>query len=60
MAQHQVTVEGREPFLAEAGTKLVLAIENSGYDISHRCGGEARCTTCRVQFHSEEPPMGQK
>ncbi|WP_422926519.1 2Fe-2S iron-sulfur cluster-binding protein [Singulisphaera sp. PoT] len=45
----QVTVEGEKTFLAEAGVKLVLAIEDAGIDIMHRCGGNARCTTCRVQ-----------
>ena len=60
MATHPVTVEGFGTFEIEEGTKLVLAIEQSGVDISHRCGGNARCTTCRVQFFSEEPPMGDK
>ncbi len=60
MPTHQVTVEGFGTFEVEEGTKLVLAIERAGFDISHRCGGNARCTTCRVQFHSEEPPMRQK
>jgi ferredoxin len=44
-----VTVEGETSFEAEPGTKLVLAIEDAGIDIMHRCGGNARCTTCRVQ-----------
>jgi ferredoxin len=38
-----------------AGTKLVTAIEQLGIDIGHRCGGKARCTTCRVTFESGEP-----
>jgi len=59
MSTHQVNVAGHAPFDVESGTKLVLAIENAGVDISHRCGGLARCTTCRVKFSSEEPPMGQ-
>src|ERR1044072_4956997 len=33
-----------------AGKKLVLAIEDAGIDILHRCGGNARCTTCRVEL----------
>ena len=33
-----------------AGKKLVLAIEDAGVDILHRCGGNARCTTCRVEL----------
>ena len=50
-----VTVVGEEPFDVERGKKLVLAIEDAGIDILHRCGGLAHCTTCRVQFLSGEP-----
>ncbi|MBT3391685.1 MAG: (2Fe-2S)-binding protein [Chloroflexi bacterium] len=39
----------------EAGKKLVLAIEEAGVGIGHRCGGNARCTTCRVEFENGEP-----
>ncbi|MCS7060290.1 MAG: 2Fe-2S iron-sulfur cluster-binding protein [Anaerolineae bacterium] len=38
-----------------AGRRLVLAIEDAGVRIGHRCGGIARCTTCRVQFVAGEP-----
>ena len=34
---------------AVEGQRLVLAIMDAGVDILHRCGGNARCTTCRVQ-----------
>ena len=55
-----VTVEGEKSFEVGAGTKLVLAIEDAGIDILHRCGGVAKCTTCRVQIVSGEvPPMGE-
>jgi ferredoxin len=55
-----VTVEGEKSFEVEPGRKLVLAIEDAGIDIMHRCGGNARCTTCRVQFLAGEPgPMGE-
>ena len=37
-------------FEAEAGKRLVLAIEDAGIDILHRCGGRARCTTCRCDI----------
>lgn len=37
------------------GTRLVLALEHLGIDVGHRCGGKARCTTCRVEFHAGEP-----
>ena len=47
-----VTVEGEKTFEVAAGTKLVLAIEDAGIDVMHRCGGNARCTTCRVQVIS--------
>lgn len=54
-----VTVEGEKSFEAAAGTKLVLAIEDAGIDILHRCGGVSKCTTCRVQVVSGHlAPMG--
>lgn len=34
-----VTVEGEKAFEVETGKKLVLAIEDAGIDILHRCGG---------------------
>lgn len=45
-----VVVEG-EPGSIETqpGRRLVLAIEDAGIDILHRCGGNARCTSCRVE-----------
>lgn len=50
----KLTVNGKS---ADAATneRLVLAIEELGIDIGHRCGGKARCTTCRVEFQSGEP-----
>ncbi|HYF91439.1 MAG TPA: 2Fe-2S iron-sulfur cluster-binding protein [Symbiobacteriaceae bacterium] len=44
----KVEVEGRGTFEVPVGTKLVLALEDNGVDILHRCGGNARCTSCRV------------
>lgn len=45
---------------APAGKKLVLAIEDAGVDILHRCGGNARCTTCRVEILDGDPSeMGE-
>ena len=35
--------------------RLVLAIEAQGVNIGHRCGGNARCTTCRVEILDGEP-----
>jgi ferredoxin len=49
-----ITVDGRSLDVAH-GTKLVIAIEALGIDIGHRCGGKARCTTCRVEFVAGEP-----
>ena len=43
------TANGTQTFEAPEGKKLVLAIEDAGIDILHRCGGNARCTTCRVE-----------
>jgi ferredoxin len=59
MAKHQVVVPGVGSFEVEEGTKLVHALERHGVDVSHRCGGLARCTTCRVEFHDGEPEMGE-
>ncbi|MBS4197926.1 2Fe-2S iron-sulfur cluster-binding protein [Lederbergia citri] len=44
-----VTVFGRETFQVEKGKRLVLALEDNGVNILHRCGGNAKCTTCRVE-----------
>jgi ferredoxin len=53
-----VTVDGEKAFDVEAGKKLVLGIEDAGIDILHRCGGNARCTTCRVEILAgDAPPM---
>ena len=49
-----VTVLGSEPFEVEKGKKLVLALEDNGINILHRCGGHARCTTCRVEILAGE------
>jgi ferredoxin len=58
MASYKITAEGFEPFEVEEGTKLALALEQNGVDVSHRCGGQAKCTTCRVAIKGDEPPMG--
>ena len=51
----RLTVEGMAPVEVPPGTRLVRAIEGAGVDIGHRCGGFARCTTCRVAFLEGEP-----
>ena len=52
----QLTVEGFGTVEVENGKRLVLAIEQDAkVDILHACGGNARCTTCRVEFIAGEP-----
>ena len=54
----KVEVEGRGTYEVNAGTKLVLAMEDNGVDVLHRCGGNARCTTCRVEvLEGDAGPM---
>ena len=50
----KLTVNGVENEV-ESGQRLVLAIEGTGVNIGHRCGGNAKCTTCRVSFTEGEP-----
>src|ERR1700739_204085 len=51
-----LTVEGVGTFEVPAGKRLVLALEDEAkIDQLHACGGNARCTTCRVTFISGEP-----
>lgn len=50
---------GTVAFDAETGRKLVLCLEDNGVDILHRCGGNARCTTCRVEvIHGDPSEIG--
>jgi ferredoxin len=51
----KVEVEGYGSFEVPVGTRLVNALEANGVDILHRCGGFARCTTCRAAFRAGEP-----
>jgi ferredoxin len=52
----KLSVEGFSPVEVADGKRLVLAIEqDAGVDILHACGGNARCTTCRVEFIEGEP-----
>lgn len=49
-------VEGAGTFDIEEGKRLVLTIEEDAeVDIMHQCGGNAHCTTCRVEFLEGEP-----
>ena len=45
-----ITASGPQTIEAPEAKKLVLVIEDAGIDILHRCGGNARCTTCRVEL----------
>lgn len=48
---HRIELEGIDADVTAAeGRRLVLAIEDAGIDILHRCGGNARCATCRVEI----------
>jgi ferredoxin len=52
----KLTVEGFPTVEVENGKRLVRAIEqDAGVDQLHACGGNARCTTCRVEFITGEP-----
>ena len=53
----KLTVEGVGDFEVPHGKRLVLALEDEArVDQLHACGGNARCTTCRVEFVTGEPP----
>lgn len=52
----KLTVEGFGTVDVESGKRLVRAIEQDAkVDVLHACGGNARCTTCRVEFIEGEP-----
>ena len=52
----QLTVDGVGTFEVPAGKRLVLALtDEAKIDQLHACGGNARCTTCRVEFVAGEP-----
>jgi len=51
----KISVDGNHAEVDD-GKRLVLAIEQDlGIDILHKCGGNAMCTTCRVEFEAGEP-----
>lgn len=52
----KLTVDSLGQFEVPQGKRLVLALElDAGVDQLHACGGNARCTTCRVEFVEGEP-----
>jgi ferredoxin len=51
-----LTVESVGVFDVPVGKRLVNAlIDEAKIDQLHACGGNAKCTTCRVQFVAGEP-----
>ena len=52
----QLTVDGVGTFDVPTGKRLVLALtDDAKIDQLHACGGNACCTTCRVEFLAGEP-----
>src|ERR1700729_241882 len=52
----KLTVDGGGEFDVPAGKRLVRAlVDEAKIDQLHACGGNARCTTCRVEFIAGEP-----
>ncbi len=52
----KLTVEDVGTFEVPQGKRLVNAlVDDAKVDQLHACGGNARCTTCRVQFVAGEP-----
>jgi len=52
----KLTVENAGTFDVPENKRLVNALSDEAkIDQLHACGGQARCTTCRVQFISGEP-----
>ena len=54
----KLMVEGFETVEVPEGKRLVLALaEDAGVDQLHACGGNCKCTTCKVEFIEGEPQM---
>jgi ferredoxin len=51
----QITLHDGRTFEVQSDKRLILALIDNDVDILHRCGGNARCTTCRVKFIAGEP-----
>jgi ferredoxin len=52
----KLTIEGVGTYEVPDGKRLVLALtDEAKVDQLHKCGGNARCTTCRVLFVEGEP-----
>jgi ferredoxin len=52
----RIDMEGVGAVEVSEGKRPVLAIEEDvGVNVLHRCGGYARCTTCRIEYPEGEP-----
>ena len=52
----KLTIDGAGDVEVQAGKRLVNALtDDAKVDQLHACGGNARCTTCRVEFVAGEP-----
>jgi ferredoxin len=52
----KITIDGDGTFEVPAGKRLVNALtDDAKIDQLHACGGNARCTTCRVEFVAGQP-----
>lgn len=57
----KVEAVGIKTVEAKDGERLVLALIDGGVDILHRCGGHARCTTCRCEIvEGDAGPMNER
>jgi len=51
-----LNIQSLGSFEIPAGKRLINAIiDDAKADQHYSCGGNARCTTCRVKFHAGEP-----
>ncbi len=53
----KITIPDHRTFDVESGQRLVNALQENGVNLGHRCGGYARCTTCRIKFIEGEPKI---
>lgn len=51
----ELNIDGVGQFQVVSGTRLVLALDENGGDVLYRCGGYAKCTTCRIKYLAGEP-----
>ncbi len=52
----KLTIENGGTFDVPEGKRLILGLtDEAALDAMHACGGNARCTTCRVEFLAGEP-----